>query len=98
MCAKTKPLRAVVVGCRMGRRHARAMAALEDYEVVGVCDLEEETARQAAEHTRGARIYADFGEMLETERPDVVGVATPTDSHAKLTIAAAQSGVQGVCC
>ncbi len=98
MAADDEALRAAVVGCRMGRGHARVMAALKDYQVVALCDLDEAVAREAAPHTEGVRTYTDFEDMLREEQPDVVAVATPTDSHARLTIAAAQSGVQGICC
>jgi len=45
---EAKPLRAAVVGCRMGAAHAKAMAQLPDYEVVAVCDIDEERANQLA--------------------------------------------------
>jgi predicted dehydrogenase len=46
----------------------------------------------------GAKAYTNYEEMLAVEQPDVVTVATPTDSHARLTIAAAEAGVRGICC
>lgn len=91
-------LRSVVVGCRMGAGHARAMAQVEELEVVAVCDLNEALATEVAAKFPAARAYADYAEMLRSEKPDVVAVATPTDSHARLTIQAAEAGARGVCC
>ncbi|HUT18007.1 MAG TPA: Gfo/Idh/MocA family oxidoreductase [Anaerolineae bacterium] len=93
------PLRAAVVGLRMGRGHARSMHELDAYQVVGLCDLNAELAEElAAGAFPGAKAYTDYEEMLAAEQLDVVAVATPTDSHARLTIAAAEAGVRGICC
>ncbi len=43
-----------------------------DVEPAAVCDLAEEKARRAAACYGFARVYADFREMLERERPDAV--------------------------
>jgi peptide/nickel transport system permease protein len=57
--------------------------------VVGLCDLNAELAEElAAGAFPDAKAYTDYEEILATEQPDVVTVATPTDSHARLTIAA----------
>jgi len=92
------PLRSAVVGLRMGGQHARTLHELQEFQVVGVCDLNPELAAQIASEVPGARPYTDYGEMLAMERPDVVTVATPTESHARLVIMAAEAGAHGVCC
>jgi predicted dehydrogenase len=93
-----EPLRGVVVGCRMGRGHARAIDQTDGLALVAVCDLNEDTAREAAEPFDGVAVYTAFGQMLEEEHPHVVAIATPTDSHAALTVQAAGAGVRGICC
>ena len=82
----------------MGRRHAQVMDGLPDYQVVGVCDLDEERAGSVAAELTAAKVYADYEEMLAAERPDVVTVATPNDSHARFTIMAVEAGACGICC
>ncbi|MBB6733544.1 Gfo/Idh/MocA family protein [Cohnella zeiphila] len=89
---------AAVVGCRMGRNHALTLASLPDFTLAGVCDLNAETAREVAERTGGPAVYADFDRMLKELNPDVVVIATPTDSHSRLTIRAAEAGVRGIYC
>ena len=91
-------LTAVVVGCRMGRNHAAALASLAEFELAGLCDLNADTAREVAGQTGNPSVYTDFDAMLAELRPDVVVVATPTDSHARLTIRAAEAGARGIYC
>ena len=95
----TAPLRTAIVGCGgMGRKHARVLAMLPDYELVAGCDLLAELAREFAAQFPGAKPYADYGELLAVERPDVVVVATNNATHAALTIQAAEAGVRGIYC
>jgi predicted dehydrogenase len=99
MPEKDNPLRAGVIGLRMGSSHARAMQALDEYQVVALCDLNAELAQElAATRFPGAKPYTDYQEMLAAEQLDVVAIATPTNSHAGLTIAVAEAGVRGICC
>jgi predicted dehydrogenase len=92
------PLKAVLVGCgSMGSGQARILSRMDEFDLVGVCDAVQENAARAAEET-GARAYADFAEMLVAEKPDTVSICTANDSHAPLTIAAAEAGVRGVYC
>jgi predicted dehydrogenase len=74
------------------------MAALEDYDLVAVCDLKEEVAREAAEGAGDPEIYTDYATMLMELKPDVVAIATPTSSHAELTFQAIETGVRGIYC
>lgn len=83
------PLRAAVVGARIGRTHAAGYAASERTELVGICDTVESRADTLAdEHDVEAR-YTDFETMLREQRPDVLSIATPQSTHAPLTILAA---------
>lgn len=95
----TEPLRAAIVGCGgMARWHARAMRTLDNYQIAACCDLDERAAGELAEEVGVAAIYADYDDMLARERPDVVTIVTPNDSHADLTIRAAEAGARGVYC
>jgi predicted dehydrogenase len=66
-------------------------------QVVGLCDVDsrqlkpalEEATRLTGVQPRG---YADFRELLQTEKPEVVIVATPDHWHALTAIAAMESG------
>jgi UDP-N-acetyl-2-amino-2-deoxyglucuronate dehydrogenase len=95
---EAKPLRAAVVGCRMGAAHAKAMAQLPDYEVVAVCDIDEERANQLANELGTAVPFVSYAKMLREVQPEVVAIATPTALHAEQTFMAIESGVKGICC
>ncbi|MGH7199664.1 MAG: Gfo/Idh/MocA family protein [Planctomycetaceae bacterium] len=65
--------------------------------LVAGCDLDE-GRRQRFEQRSAARADADWQEMLDRERPELVSIATYTPSHAPLTIACAERGVRVVYC
>src|SRR5687767_4844023 len=67
--------------------------ALDNVEVVAVAD-ENEKGRAAAAQRLGARhAYADYREMLEKERPQIVSVADRwLDAHRDMVIACARAG------
>jgi UDP-N-acetyl-2-amino-2-deoxyglucuronate dehydrogenase len=81
----------------MGRGQAKLLKGIEDYDLVAVCDTLEANAVKASEET-GAKVYTDYQQMLDKERPDVVAVCTPNLAHASQTIAAAKAKVKAVYC
>jgi predicted dehydrogenase len=92
-------LRVAVVGCGgMGKGLASVVTELEDYMLIAGCDLIDDQMRSFSEQFPNTKGYTDFAQLLVTEKPDVVIVATNNISHAALTIQAAQAGVRGVYC
>jgi predicted dehydrogenase len=63
--------------------HAGAYAASPDTELVAVCDSDGERARECARRW-GARPYTEASELLASEAPKIVSVATPNHTHAAL--------------
>lgn len=94
-----KPLRAVLAGCgAMGSHQAQILKAHDDFELVGVCDVDAARAQAIATEV-GATAYTDFAEMLATEQPETVSVTTGNSAHAALVLpAAAAVGVRGIYC
>jgi len=92
------PLRVALVGCNMGRNQAIALENLKEYEFVAVCDINEEAARNVAETTEKAQVYLDYATMLNEVKPDIVVIATPTNTHTPFTLQAIKAGVKGVYC
>ncbi len=83
-------IRVLIAGLgNMGRSHALAHHHNPDAQIVGLvnrsghCDMLELAAYP---------VFADFYQALATTRPDLVVVATYTDSHAEYAIAAMQAG------
>lgn len=69
-------IRVAVVGVNnIGKIHCRFYARHEETQLVAVCDLMEERAREAAAAFSVAA-YTDLGHMLEREEIDLVCVAT----------------------
>lgn len=87
------PLKVAIVGCgKIADGHMEAIRLLPGACVAAVCDLEELMAEQLAERFGVSAHYADFGRMLAAERPDVVHVTTPPQSHLALAIQAIDAG------
>ena len=76
--------------------HLPAAAALDDTIVVGVCDPDPARLARAASRF-GVRDYATLSELLATEKPDCIIVATPPDTHTGLCIEALASGCDVLC-
>ncbi|WP_434511180.1 Gfo/Idh/MocA family protein [Desulfitobacterium sp. AusDCA] len=87
-----KKVRFAVVGCgRIAPKHAESIVALPEAELVAVCDIIPEKA-QAFADKYGAKPYTSYEEMLAKEDIEVVTIATSSDLHAPIGIAAAKSG------
>ncbi|MBF0509867.1 MAG: Gfo/Idh/MocA family oxidoreductase [Deltaproteobacteria bacterium] len=79
--------RAAVIGVgHMGQHHARVYADLEDVDLVAVADTNETQLRRVAKHYR-ARGYADYHEMLDKEKIDLLTIALPTYAHKEAALA-----------
>jgi UDP-N-acetyl-2-amino-2-deoxyglucuronate dehydrogenase len=63
-------------------------------KIIGLCDIYIEKARQkAAEYDlNDVLITDDAGQLLESDKLDLVSVCTPPYTHAELTVQALQSG------
>ena len=68
-------------------------AAFPQAEVVAVADPDEEGRAEAKERTRAARAYADYHELLATEKPDIVSICPRhPDQRLDMVAAAAKAG------
>ncbi len=85
-------LRTCVIGLGpMGRNHARIAADVPGAVLVGAADPAH-GARALYAQPGGVRVYADYRELLATERPDAVIVSVPTGLHCEVTCAALDAG------
>jgi predicted dehydrogenase len=109
----TTPWSAAVIGCgRIGtqlerdrlRSHPCTHAGLFDahprLRLVAGCDIRADRRAEFAVDwgLPAANVYEDYRRMLEEARPEFVGVATWTDSHAAITVAAARAGARVILC
>ena len=77
---------------RIGAMHASVLAALDGADEVVVADVDTTRAAQVAEPL-GLTAAAGVDELLAPGRVDALVVATSTDSHPKLVLAAADAGL-----
>jgi predicted dehydrogenase len=84
---------AVIGSGFMGSLLARAASELPYSSCVGAADLEVERAQSLTAHY-GGKAYEDLEEMLDTEHPETVFIATPEPVHLAPVRAAAERGVQ----
>ncbi len=95
-------LRMGLIGCR-GHIHYVIMAlpSLPEIEVVAVSPGCEDPADRLLEMTRRCgfepRCYADYLEMLDREKPDLVAVDGPFELHAAMTVEALNRGIHVFC-
>ena len=77
--------------------HAVALGSHERVQLVAGASRDA-GRRQRFEQRSGARTYADWSQMLDTEDLDIVSVATYTPEHAQQTIECARRGVRAIWC
>jgi predicted dehydrogenase len=79
-------LKIALVGCgKIADGHLEEIRKLATTaRVVAVCDIEVLMAEQLAARFEVPRFYADFEQMLDREKPDVVHIATPPGAHLQL--------------
>jgi predicted dehydrogenase len=92
------PLPTLLIGCGgMGKNQARLITTLPHYRLVAVADVVAEAAATLAQEF-ACESGTDVAALLARHRPAVVAICTANDTHAALTIQAAQAGVRGVYC
>jgi len=85
-------IRVLVVGAgHMGTSHALAFDAIPDFEVCGIVTRGESGAR-LAEQLGGVAHLRDFGEALDTIRPDAVAIASFAETHVPFARQALEAG------
>ncbi|MDR0496413.1 MAG: Gfo/Idh/MocA family oxidoreductase [Treponema sp.] len=77
--------------------HAGAIAANPDCTLVGGCDTDEERRGLFAERW-GVPVYANAGEMISAQSPEILVIATHPDNHYEYCRLAAAAKVQVVIC
>jgi predicted dehydrogenase len=91
-------LRGGLVGCGyISQEQLAAWRNVAGAEIVAVCDLEVDKARQRAQAFGIPAAYADYDRMLAEQALDFVDLATRPDTHLELVRAAAASGRHVLC-
>ena len=90
-----KKIRAAIIGSGLiaGKKHIPGFLELKSKtELVAVCDLNLSAAKQVATRFGIPRAYGNIAEMLSTEKPDLVDICTPPQTHVRLAVEAMRHG------
>jgi len=91
-----------IIGCggiAFGK-HLPALAKQSDKaEITAFFDIDPERAEKAAKQygAEGAKVYADYKELLANPSIDVIHVLTPNSSHSFITVEALEAGKHVMC-
>jgi len=87
------PVTACLVGCgAIAETHLKILSRMKNAEVLAICDVNEKAAWDLANRFNVARTYDDVAAMLDAERPRVLHILTPPQSHAHYAELAAEKG------
>jgi len=87
-----------IVGASFARAaYLPALRHVDDTEVVAIASSRLESAQSAASEFGVGAAYDDWQAMLDKHQCDLVLIATPTDLHAPITLAALDRGAHVLC-
>ena len=94
-----KQLGAGIIGCGGFARGVHIPNILKNprYRIVGAADINEKAAEEVRQETKADYSTADFEKILEDKQIDVVFITTRHDSHAALSVKAAEAGKHMLC-
>lgn len=69
-----------------------ALAAMPEFDLVAVCDLQRPLAERNARQFGARAVYTDAGEMLRQDAPDAVLVVGPPQMHEEVGLQVLESG------
>jgi predicted dehydrogenase len=84
----------------IARAHATGWSQTEAVEIAALADTNPEALAQFGDdyHVPTAHRYADYREMLDQERPDIVSVCSWHGQHSEMTVAAAARKPKVILC
>ena len=83
---------AVIGGGVMGHHHCRVYSEMDNVELVALADPDTVVCSRIA-NTYRPRVYGDYREMLDRERPDLASIAVPTSLHVEVACETLSRGV-----
>ena len=94
-----KRLRVAVIGAgRIGRLHAEHLAfRIPNAEVVAIADPFVKSAEECARRCGIPRVFEDYHDVLKDPNVDAIVICSPTNTHAKIAMEAAESGKHVFC-
>ncbi len=83
-------MRIGIIGCGgISPLHVKVYQKMKDVEVVSLCDISIDRAKNMASKFGIKNTYSDYWQMFEKENLDYVDICTPASTHAKIVSDAA---------
>jgi len=87
-----------VIGCGVqGRVHLTAYRALDEVEVVAVCDLDRARLETAQREFAVPHGFTDYRDLLASAPVDLVSICAMPVTHREMTVAALEAGAHVLC-
>ncbi|MBR4296276.1 MAG: Gfo/Idh/MocA family oxidoreductase [Clostridia bacterium] len=89
-----------IIGCGMIANAAHIPAYRhrpDDFEIVGVCDVNEKSAKETAQRHGIANYFSDAEKMLKALSPDLVSICVPNMFHGEYIRLAIDNGADVLC-
>ena len=96
----TRKRKAAIIGCGMIANFAHIPAYRhlpDDFEIVGVCDVNEKAAAETAKRHNINYFATDAKKLLEDLEPDIVSVCVPNTFHKEYVKLALSAGANVIC-
>jgi len=92
-----RTFRVGIAGCgAISRNHLEAFRALDNVQIVGVCDVDADRARSTADSWGVPNAVSSVEELLALGL-DIISVCTPHPTHEEVVLQAAAAGVNVLC-
>lgn len=79
-------LKVAVIGTgAMGKSHARVYSSMDNVDLIAVCDIDKEKAKNIAVDYK-TNYYGDYKEMDSKEKIDAISICVPTKLHKEIAI------------
>lgn len=92
-----KKMRLGIVGCGgIARSHANAFKEA-GVDCIGLVDNNAEAAEKFSTELGGVPTYGNYGELIDSIKPDIISICTPPLAHAEIAEYALKHGVHVLC-
>ncbi len=89
-----KKIKVGIVGVgNMGAHHLRIYMAMQNVEIISLCDINKNNLEQASRICKWATLYREYQEMFMKEKLDAVSIVVPTEFHKDAALAAIKSKI-----
>ncbi len=78
--------------------HAGGFAHVSSVKLVAGCDIDQERLRAFGDQWNVKHLYGNLNSMLANESLDIICIATWTELHHSMVLAAVKAGVKGIFC